>query len=85
MLALIRIITEARRFHVKRTSDKTYLSVLWIDSGRDARETDHGGDGVAMRGLRRDVQGQTRSREVSSAQTFVTADALAGEVSAYRP
>ena len=51
--------------HVKRTPHKTHLSILWIDTGRHARETDHGGHGVAMRGLRRDLQGQTSSRQVS--------------------
>jgi len=56
-----------RGFHVRRTLDTTHLSVLWIFARRHARETDNEGDSVAVRRLRRDIQGQT----VSSTQSFI--------------
>jgi hypothetical protein len=81
-LPLIRIHTGD--FHVKRTPDKTHLSVLRIYAGRHARQTDHGGHGVAMRRLRGDVQGQTCFRQVSPAQTFVTAASAESRLNASR-
>jgi len=56
-----------RGFHVRRTLDTTHLSVLWIFARRHARETDNEGDSVAVRRLRRDIQGQT----VSSTKSFI--------------
>jgi len=54
------------RLYVTRTPGATHLPRVRLHKSRHACKTDHEGHGVAMCGLRRDVQGETVSGEHAS-------------------